>query len=107
MNILLDACTPCPLRGFLSGHSVSTAQEMGWGALKNGDLLRQAEGQFEAFISTDQNLKYQQRVVGRKLAILVLPTNDWPTIRSKGAEIAERVATLKPGDFVELDWPNP
>ena len=44
---------------------------MGWGALKNGDLLRQAEGQFEAFISTDQNLKYQQLVVGGKLAILV------------------------------------
>ena len=106
MKVLLDACTPHPLRGFLPGHSVSTAQEMGWGALRNGDLLRQAEGQFEAFISTDQNLKYQQRVVGRKLAILVLPTNDWPTIRSKGAEIAARVVTLKPGDFVELDWPN-
>ena len=74
--------------------------------MKNGDLLRQAEGQFEAFISTDQNLKYQQPVVGRKLAILVLATNDWPTIRAKGEEIAARVATLKPGDFVELDWPK-
>ena len=103
MKVLLDARTPRPLRGFLPGHAVSTAQEMGWGALKNGDLLRQAEGQFEAFISTDQNLKYQQQVVGGKLAILVLPTNDWPTIRSKGAEIAAKVATLKPGDFVELD----
>jgi hypothetical protein len=58
------------------------------------------------FISTDQNLKYQQQVMGRKLAILVLPTNDWPTIRSKGAEIAAKVATLKPGAFVELDWPT-
>ena len=106
MKVLLDACTPCPLRGFLPGHAFSTAQEMGWGALKNGDLLRQAEGQFEAFNSTDQNLKYQQQVVGRKLAILVLPTNDWPTIRSKGAEVAAKVATLKPGDFVELDWSN-
>ena len=106
MKVLLDACTPRPLRGFLPGHSVSTAQEMGWGGLKNGDLLREAEGQFEAFISTDQNLKYQQQVVGTRLAILVLPTNDWPTIRSKGAEIAAKVATLKPGDFVELDWSN-
>ena len=67
---------------------------MGWGGLKNGDLLREAEGQFEAFISTDQNLKYQQRVLGRKLAIIVLPTNDWPTIRYKGSEITSRVATL-------------
>ncbi|MGH7969898.1 MAG: hypothetical protein ACREIC_14335, partial [Limisphaerales bacterium] len=85
---------------------VSTAQEMGWGGLKNGDLLRAAESQFEVFISTDQNLKYQQRVVGRKLAILALPTNDWPVIHSKGAEIAAKVTTLKPGDFVEMDWLN-
>jgi predicted nuclease of predicted toxin-antitoxin system len=107
VKILLDAYTPRPLRRFLPSHSVSTAQEMGWGGLKNGDLLREAEGHSEVFISTDQNLKYQQRVLGRKLAILVLPTNDWPTIRSKGAEIAAKVATLKPGDFVELDWSNP
>ena len=107
MKVLLDACTPRPLRQFLPGHFVRTAQEMGWAGLKNGDLLREAEGQFEAFISTDQNLKYQQQVVGTRLAILVLPTNDWPTIRSKGAEIAAKVATLNPGDFVELDWPSP
>ena len=107
MKILLDACTPRLLRRFLSNHSVATAQEMGWGGLKNGDLLRKAEGLFEVFISTDQNLKYQQQVLGRKLAILVLPTNDWPTIRSKGAEISEKVGKLKPRDFVELDWSNP
>jgi hypothetical protein len=106
VKILLDACAPRPLRRFLSGHSVSTAQEMGWGGLKNGDLLREAETQFEVFISTDQNLKYQQQVAGRKLAVLVLPTNDWPRIRSKGKEIAARVATLKPGEFAELDWPE-
>jgi len=80
---------------------------MGWGALKNGDLLREAERQFDVFISTDQSLKYQQQLAGRKFAILVLPTNDWPTIRSKGAEIAAKVSSLKPGDFVELDWSNP
>ena len=80
---------------------------MGWGGLKNGDLLRKAEGQFEVIISTDQNLKYQQQVLGRKLAILVLPTNDWPTIRSKGAEISATVDMLKPGDFVEFGFTKP
>ena len=107
MKVLLDACTPRPLRDFLPDHSVQTAREMGWGQLKNGDLLREAEKQFEALISTDQNLKYPQKVVGRKLAILVLPTNDWPTIRSRATEVAEKVATLKLGDFVELSWANP
>ena len=106
MNILLDACTPRPLRQFLPDHSVHTAQEMGWGELKNGDLLRKTEAQFDALITTDQNLKYQQRIVERQLAILVLPTNDWPTIRSNAKEIAAKVATLKPGDFVELSWSN-
>ena len=107
MKVLLDACVPRPLRKFLPDDSVQTAQEMGWGQLKNGALLREAEIQFDAFITTDQSLKYQQKVVGRKLAILVLPTNDWPTIRAKSGEIAATVATLKPGDFVELSWLNP
>ena len=104
MKVLLDACVPRPLRKFLAGHTVHTAQEMGWGQLKNGALLQEAEAQFNALISTDQNLKYQQNLVGRKLAILVLPTNDWPMIRSKADVIVARVTMLKPGDFVELRW---
>ncbi len=104
MKVLLDACVPRPLRRFLPGHEVRVAQEMGWGQLKNGVLLREAELLFDAFITTDQNLKYQQKVVGRKLAVLVLPTNDWATIRLKAEEVAVNVATLKPGDFVELNW---
>jgi hypothetical protein len=107
MKVLLDACVPRGLRKFLPDHSVHTAQEMTWGQLKNGALLREAEIQFKAFITTDQNLKYQQKVLGRNLAILVLPTNDWPTIRSKAGEIAAKVSTLRAGDFVELRWLNP
>jgi hypothetical protein len=60
--------------------------------------------QFNAFLTSDQNLKYQQNIAGRKLAILVLPTNDWTTIRTKTDEIAAKVAGLKPGDFIELNW---
>ena len=77
---------------------------MGWGQLKNGALLREAEAQFDVLISTDQNLKHQQNLVGRKLAILVLPTNDWPALRAKAGSIADKVAQLKPGDFVEMNW---
>ncbi len=104
MKVLLDACVPRPLRKFLPDHSVHTAQEMGWGQLKNGRLLLEAETQFDALITTDQNLKYQQKVVGRKIAIMVLPTNDWPTIRSKSDEIAARVLALRAGDIVEINW---
>ena len=102
MKILLDACVPRPLRNFLSDHTVRTAQEMGWGKLKNGDLLQAAESEFQAFLTSDQNLKYQQNITGRKLALLVLPTNDWPTLKRLGEKIAIATAALMPGDFVEL-----
>ena len=62
MKVLFDACVPRPLRGFLPDHMVRAAQEMGWGQLKNGALLKEAELQFDAFIPTDQNLKYQQKI---------------------------------------------
>ncbi len=104
MKVLLDACVPRPLRRFLPGHTVRVAQEMGWGQLKNGALPREAKLKFDALITTDQNIKYQQNIVGRKIAVLVLPTNDWPAIRLKTEEVAAKVAALKPGDFVELDW---
>ena len=64
--------------------------------------LRIDEPQFAAFVTSDQNLKHQQNIAGRKLAILVLSTNDWPTIKRLGERIAAKVATLKPGDFVEM-----
>ena len=74
MRILFDQGTPAPLRHILAGHTVSTAYEMGWARLENGDLLNAAEASFDAFITTDQNLRHQQDLSGRSLAILVLPT---------------------------------
>jgi len=56
MKILLDACIPRPLRKFLASHIVQTAKEMGWGELKNGELLKVAEPQFDSFVTSDQNL---------------------------------------------------
>ncbi|HEX3856903.1 MAG TPA: hypothetical protein VHY30_06380 [Verrucomicrobiae bacterium] len=63
---------------------------MGWAKLNNGDLLAAAEKSFDAFITTDQNLLYQQNLTGRRLAILVLPTTSWREIKS----IRKRLLTL-------------
>jgi hypothetical protein len=61
VRVLFDQGTPAPLANHLSAHYVSTAYELGWGDLKNGELLQQAEdGGFEVPVTTDQNLKYQQ-----------------------------------------------
>ncbi len=102
MNVLLDACVPRPLREHLTGCKVRTAQEMGWGQLKNGDLLRAAETQFDVFVTSDKNLKYQQNLAGRKLAILVLPTNDWTVLRVKADIVLSALRKLAPGDCAYL-----
>ena len=93
---------PQPLRRRLAEFEISTAQEMGWGRVKNGDLLKLAEDQFDAFLTSDQQLKYQQNLKGRKLAILVLSTNRWPQVKARTQEIIAAVLALKPGDYVEL-----
>ena len=75
MRILFDQGTPAPLRHALAGHSVETAYERGWSNPSNGALLNAAEdASFDLFVTTDQNLRYQQDLAGRRLAILVLPT---------------------------------
>ena len=93
---------PLPLRPCLTDLEIRTAQEMGWGRVKNGELLKRAEGVFDAFITADRNLKYQQNLTGRRLAILVLSTNRWPRVKAKTVEIAEAIKALRPGDYVEL-----
>jgi len=92
------------LRRELTGHHIATAYEMGWAELKNGELLKIAETAFEVFITTDQNLRYQQKLTGRRLAILVLPTTSWPKIRAHVAEVVAAVNELRPGEFRELTF---
>ena len=104
MNVLLDACVPRLVRKCLNKHTVRTAQEMNWGELKNGALLKVAETQFDCFVTTDKNLKYQQNLTGRRLAILVIPTNDWKVLKEHPSEIGNAVDKLKPRDFVELTF---
>ena len=82
MRILFDQGTPVPLRRFLTPHEIETVFERGWNRLKNGELLEVAEkNAFSAFITTDQHLRDQQKVSGRKIAIVVLLTTDWGLIR--------------------------
>ena len=105
MRVLFDQGTPDPLRRALTAHVVSTAYEMGWSVLSNGDLLDAAEAQFDAFVTTDQNLCYQQNLAGRRLAILVLPFASWPKLHSHVPSIVSAIDGLKPGDYVELALP--
>lgn len=105
MRILFDQGTPSPLRQSLASHTVLTAYEMGWSALANGDLLDAAEGTFDVFVTTDQNLRYQQNLSGRQLAILVLPFASWPKLQQHLPSIVNAVDAMSPGLYVELSLP--
>ena len=106
MRILLDECVPLQVRHALEGHEVTTAQRMGWSGISNGDLLDQAEHEgFQVFILADKNLRYQQNLSGRKIAILELWTNHRPTLEKHFAEIRAAVEKLSPGDYFILEIP--
>jgi hypothetical protein len=87
-------------------HSSSTFPDirfrLGWSRLTNGELLAAAEGKFDVFVTADRNLRYQQSLAGRKLAVVVLPTTNWPQLRVRAEVIAATLATLKPGEYREL-----
>ena len=88
MIILFDQGVPVPLRRHLSGHEVDTAFERGWSSLGNGALLDRAESDgYQILVTTDQNLRHQQNLAGRQLAILVLLAASWPRIERRVDEI--------------------
>jgi predicted nuclease of predicted toxin-antitoxin system len=104
MRIVFDQGTPAPLRRALADHVLATAFDLGRSDLANGDLLQQAEAQFDLLITTDQNLRSQQNLAGRRLAILVLPTTSWPEISQHEAEVVTVVNTIRAGEYRELRW---
>ncbi len=102
MRILFDQGTPVPLRDHLVGHTVETVFELGWSTLENGELLAAAENSHELLITTDQNLRHQQNLTGRKLAILVLMTTSWPRIQKSIPQILGAIDRSLPGEFSEI-----
>ena len=103
MNILFDQNVPRKLRRHLTGHLVSTTRSMGWDRTVNGDLLRVAEAaRFDVFITCDQNLSYQQDLVGQMIAIVELTSNNWPIVLPHTAEIAVAVNSCIPGSYIRV-----
>jgi len=89
----------------LSGHICSTVQGKGWGGIKNGDLLERAEAEFDLFITTDQNIRYQQNLSGRRIAILELSTNDIGRIQAARTLIDETLEVITSNAFIQLTIP--
>lgn len=89
MKIIFDENVPAPLRQFLSAHTVTTVQEQGWAGVENGALIALVDGKFDVPVLADKNLRYQQNLLARKIALVELPTNRWPALKQLAPQIVQ------------------
>lgn len=106
MKILLDECVPVQLRNALPNHDVQSATSSAWRGLSNGALLIRAESEgFDLIIIADKNMRYQQALSNRKVAILELWTNHRPTLESQSEYIRAAAERVDPCGYLVLDAP--
>ncbi|HEX6292144.1 MAG TPA: DUF5615 family PIN-like protein [Herpetosiphonaceae bacterium] len=103
-RVLLDECLPKNLKRALPTHSVATVQEMGWSGKKNGELMQLAHGQFEVFLTSDQNLRYQQHLAYGDVGVMVLvaPTNRIEALHPLMPRVNQILPTIKAGEVIEV-----
>lgn len=106
MLILFDQGTPRGIAQALTGHTIKEASVQGWDTLTNGDSLKAAEAAgFDLLLTTHKNLRYQQNLANRKLAIVVLGKARWRLIKPLLANVVAAVNSATPGSYVELPIP--
>jgi predicted nuclease of predicted toxin-antitoxin system len=106
VRILFDQGTPVPLRQSLTQHEVATTYERGWSKLKNGELLDAAEDEdFAVLVTTDSNLKFQQNLQSRRIAIVVLTTPSWLRIQRAIGPVVRAIEGATKGSYIEIEIP--
>jgi len=107
LRVLFDQNLPHNLRTSLVGqssHEIVTAAFMGWGELKNGELLRTAEASgIDVFVTGDTTLVSEQNLIGNGLAIVALSTNNWPIVRNHIPKILAAIQSAPRGSFQTVD----
>ena len=108
MRILFDQGVPRGLTASLQGHQVTEARKLNWERISNGELLKVAEASgFDLLVTTDKNVRYQQNLSDRKIAIVVLGQSPWWLVSQHLDAIVAAVNAAKQGSFVEIDMPLP
>lgn len=108
MRIVLDEKLPRPMaRFFGAGHQVDTVQGLGLAGTFNGAFLSLLEDRYAVFVTADKNQRYQQNLTDRSLAIVELPTNRLPVLKSIVAEIESAVTSATPGSYIQVSMPTP
>ena len=105
MRLLLDESMPHRFRRSLTGHAVKTVVEMGWGGIQNGELLALAAAQFDAFLTVDKNLPYQQNLATLPIAVVVLDavSNELSALIPLVPTLEEALARLQPCSYLTID----
>jgi hypothetical protein len=78
-------------------------QREGWAGIENGDLLNLVDGRFDVMVLADKNLRYQQNLASRRIALVELPSNRWPILQKMAIQIAEAVNNARPGAYISLE----
>jgi hypothetical protein len=108
VRVLLDENLPHKLRTGLVGHEVTTASYMGWKGIANGRLLSIAESHgFEVLVTGDNNIAYQQNIIGRKISVVTLSAVKWMILKAKLTEIQHAIEQAAPGTFHFVDCDGP
>ena len=103
MKVLLDENLPHKLRAHLAKHELITVAHLGWGGLKNGELLKAAEDAgFDVFVTGDLALEFQQNTAGRKIAIVSLSAHNWPIIKDHLMKIAAAIDVARAGEITRV-----
>jgi len=104
MRLLLDECVPKRLKRELLGHETKTVQDMGWAGIKNGALLRVADGQFDALVTVDQGIEYQQNLSGLSISVVLMmaPSNDVDDLRPRLPAVEQALASVRPGEIMRV-----
>ena len=106
MRVLIDECAPRELKLVLTaaGLECLTVQEAGWSGKENGELLALAESEFDVLVSIDQNIRYQQNLTGRRIAIVILraPSNRLADLRPVFPACLEALRSIRPGTVAEV-----
>ena len=104
MRLLLDECVPKRLARDFAGHQVATVTESGWSGLSNGDLLRAAAGEYDALITIDQGIEFQQNIARSPIPIILLvaPSNEIDALRPLVAKALAVLPGARAGQFVRV-----
>lgn len=104
MRVLLDECLPRKLRSLLPGHEVSTTPEKGWSGKRNGELLALAQAEFDALLTVDRNLRFQQRVSKFDIGVVVLVANSntFDALQPLMPAVLQALEELKSGQVLQV-----